>query len=146
MSFLHIRKDIAYEIASNIINTREQLVQSMATETSLSSTITERKFMSDMYINEENDRDDTSISSGIITSEDSDTVIHKNDDDVKNQNNHSDATREKQNNSSNSQSNMMNRITIYLSKVDWRVFNYITKYFLQNGMPLLSIEHECLLK
>ncbi|CAF3669561.1 unnamed protein product [Rotaria sp. Silwood1] len=140
INFLHIRKDIAYEIASTIIDARQRLVPSKLTQKSSSSTNIDENFLSNIYINEENDNDDTSISSGIITAEDSDTIVNENS---KTSRSISDS-RTKYNLDkkkifylSNSQ-RIMNRIITYLSEVDWRVFNYLTKHFLQNGTMITS--------
>ncbi len=140
ITFLHIRKDIAYKIASTIIASRQDLIQTISTQKSSSSAKT--------HISEENDNDIESISSGIITAEDCDTIVSENssisrsisDDNDEDENNFPDIIRRKKYNLctnkniclSNSQ-RIMSRITTYLSEVDWRVFNYITKHFLQNG-------------
>ncbi len=137
ITFLHIRKDIAYEIASTIVTARQNLIRTIPTEKSSSNTI----------IAEENDGDDTSISSGIVTVEDSDTIVSENSsisrstsDDDEDQNISTnvigrkkyDLYKNKIFSSSNSE-RIMSRIINYLSEVDWRVFNYITKHFIQNG-------------
>ncbi len=149
ITFLHIRKDIAHEIASTIITARERLIQPISTEKSSSSTIIDNNIISKTHMSEENDNDDASISSGIVTAEDSDTVVSENcstsrsindDDNDEDQNNFPDIIRRKKYNlhtnknihSSNSQ-HIMSRMISYLSETDWRVFNYITKHFLQNG-------------
>jgi len=140
ITFLHIRKDIAYEIAATIIAARQDLIQTISIQKSSSSAKT--------HISEENDNDVESISSGIMTAEDSDTIMSENssisrsisDDNDEDENNIPDIIRRKKYNlhtkknicSSNSQ-RIMSRMTTYLSEIDWRVFNYITKYFLQNG-------------
>ncbi|CAF4265277.1 unnamed protein product, partial [Rotaria sp. Silwood2] len=139
INFLHIRKDIAYEIASTIIDARQRLIQLNPTEKSSSTTNIDENFISDIHINDENDNDDTSISSGIVTAEDSDTIVNENNKTSKSISNNSDSDRRKTYyvnknkifSLSHSQ-RIMNRITTYLSEVDWRVFNYITKHFLQN--------------
>jgi hypothetical protein len=132
ITFLHIRKDIAYEIASTIIDARQRLIRQIPTQESLSN--------KDM--NEENDSDDASISSGIITADVSDnsSTSRSISDDDEDQNNIPEIMKRKKYSlfknkmidSSNSQ-RVMNRITTYLSEADWRVFNYITKHFLQDG-------------
>ncbi|CAM4915049.1 unnamed protein product [Rotaria socialis] len=127
INFLHIRKDIAYEIASAIIDARQHLIEFPLTEKSSSST---------MF-------DDASISSSIVTAEDSDTAMNESSytsrsmsKDAKNQNHlkkrRSNPAKNKITYSSTSQ-RVMNRIITYLSEVDWRVFNYITKHFLQKS-------------
>jgi hypothetical protein len=132
ITFLHIRKDIAYEIASTIIDARQHLIRQIPTQESLSN----------RDMNEENDSDDASISSGIITvdvSENSSTSRSIIDDD-EDQNNVPEIMKRKKYSLFknkmidllNSQ-RVMNRITTYLSEADWRVFNYITKHFLQDG-------------
>jgi hypothetical protein len=116
-----MRKDLAYEIASTIIAARQRLVSPISIQKS--SSIIDKKSMSHTHIN-----DDTSISSGIVTGEDS-TVsesISDDDEDVI-------RTKKNKNRMNYSSQRIMNRITTYLSEVDWRVFNYITKNFLQNG-------------
>ncbi|CAF4450047.1 unnamed protein product, partial [Rotaria sp. Silwood2] len=145
INFLHIRKDIAYEIASTIIDARQRLIQLNPTEKSSSTTNIDENFISDIHINDENDNDDTSISSGIVTAEDSDTIVNENNKTSKSISNNSDSDRRKTYyvnknkifSLSHSQ-RIMNRITTYLSEVDWRVFNYITKHFLQNGTMITS--------
>ncbi len=142
ITFLHIRKDIAYEIASTIVTARQNLIRTIPTEKSSSNTI----------IAEENDGDDTSISSGIVTVEDSDTIVSENSsisrstsDDDEDQNISTnvigrkkyDLYKNKIFSSSNSE-RIMSRIINYLSEVDWRVFNYITKHFIQNGKRFSS--------
>ncbi len=142
ITFLHIRKDIAYEIASTIVTARQNLIRTIPTEKSSSNTI----------IAEENDGDDTSISSGIVTVEDSDTIVSENNsisrstsDDDEDQNISTnvigrkkyDLYKNKIFSSSNSE-RIMSRIINYLSEVDWRVFNYITKHFIQNGKRFSS--------
>lgn len=133
ITFLHIRKDIAHEIASIIISARQHLIQPISIEKSSSSSIVLS-----------NENDDLSISSGIVTGEESDTVIseHSSVSNSINDNNEQDQNKihsylNKNIYSSNSQQ-IMNRMTSYLSEVDWRVFNYITKYFLQNGKKYLQ--------
>jgi hypothetical protein len=132
ITFLHIRKDIANEIASTIIAARQHLIQPISTS---SSTII--------------DNDDQSASSGIITTEESDTMISKNDstsrsisddNDLEDQNYFPIMASRKNYNlytnkniSSSSAQCVMSRMTAYLSEADWRVYNYITKHFLQNG-------------
>lgn len=135
ITFLHIRKDIAHEIASTIITARQHLIQPISTQKSSSSSILQSK--SDL----DEDSDVKSISSGIITSEDSQTIISEHssisssisdDEHQRNIPKNYNSYLNKNISSSNSQQ-IMNRIITYLSEVDWRVFNYITKYFLQNG-------------
>jgi len=148
ITFLHIRKDIAYEIASTIITARQHLIRTIPTEKSSSNTIIEENFRSNTHIAEENDGDDTSISSGIVTVEDSDTIVSENSsisrstsEDDEDQNvigrKKYDLYKNKIFSSSNSE-RIMSRIINYLSEVDWRVFNYITKHFLQNGKRFSS--------
>ncbi len=137
ITFLHIRKDIAHEIASTIIATRQRLIQPISKQKSSSSTI----IISKTHISDESDNNDNaSISSGIVTAEDSSISSSISDNNDEHQNNFPEVIGRKKYNlytnksisSSNSQC-IMNRITSYLSEVDWRVFNYITKHFLQNG-------------
>jgi hypothetical protein len=123
ITFLHIRKDIASEIASAIISARQRLIQPISTQKSSSSTIID-----------DNDDDDQSASSGIITAEESDTIISENDDkDHADQNYFPIMTSRNENIYSSSSQRVMSRITAYLSEADWRVYNYLTKHFLQNG-------------
>ncbi len=147
ITFLQIRKDIAYEIASIIITARQHLIRTIPTEKSSSNTTIDKNFRSNTHIAEEKDDDDASISSGIVTVEDSDTVMSENSsisrstsDDDEDQNISTDVIGRKKYDlyknkifcSSNSE-RIMSRIINYLSEADWRVFNYITKHFLQNG-------------
>lgn len=129
-------------MASTIINARESLVATKSTKTSVPSTIINKKLQSNL--DQDNERDDTtSNSSGIVTAEDSDTSTNVSDD-GENQDLHSNILRKdnyrryksKRFSVSNSQCTMY-RITMYLSTADWRIFNYITKNFLQNGMTFL---------
>ncbi len=144
ITFLHIRKDIAYEIASTIIDARQRLIPPIATENSSSSTMIDNNITSKTRLSEENDNDDASISSGIVTAEESDTVISENSGPSRSisddQNNFPDFIQRKKYNlymnkniSPSNPQRMMSRMTSYLSEADWRVFHYITKHFLQNG-------------
>ncbi len=142
ITFLHIRKDIAYEIASTIIDARQRLIRQIPTQKSSSNAIINEKLIS----NEQNDIDDASISSGIVTGDESDTIVSENSntsrsisDDDEDQNNMPDVIKRNKYNLyenkhiDSSKSQHMSRITKYLSEADWRVFNYITKHFLQDG-------------
>ena len=153
-NFLHIRKDIAYEIASAIIDARQRLVQHSTTQKFSSNGIRNENSISNIRVNEENDDDDVSLSSGIISAKDSHTIVKKSSsksncisdgDEYQNDNpnnvsiNRYNIQRNKILNLTNPQCNM-NRMTTYLSEVDWRVFNYITQYFLQKGITFLFSE------
>ena len=147
IAFLHLRKDIAYETASTIIAARQRLIQPLSTDESSSSNTVDDSVESKMRMGD--DDSDRSVSSGVSTSDENDTLISEYDqtsrsisDDSghKNRNHFPIITSTKNYRfytnknicSSNSQ-RVMNRITSYLSEVDWRVYNYITKHFLQNG-------------
>lgn len=101
---------------------------------------------------ETNDDDDQSVSSGMMSIEESDTILSENDrasrslSEEDTDSNHFPMNINRKNYqfhtnknifSSNSQP-IMNRITSYLSEVDWRVYNYITKHFLQHGSKFFS--------
>ncbi|UJR22823.1 hypothetical protein I4U23_025853 [Adineta vaga] len=80
ITFLHMKKDPAHEIASRIINARQQLVRTQRTQkSSFNNTIHNENDTSNLDIHEEKNLDDTSISSGMISIESSDTTLNGND-------------------------------------------------------------------
>ena len=140
ITVLHIRKDIAYETASTIITARQRLIQPKLARVSSSDRSIDDSLESKTYLSEEDD--DRSISSGIISNEDSGSIFSENsDDNQRRDQNHfpkiingkNRQFRSNKDGDSSDSHSIMNRITSYLSEVDWRVYNYITKHFLQNG-------------
>ena len=124
ITFLHMKKDRAHEVASAIINARQYLIRNPQLHTTSSNTM---NYKDDVSI-----ADDRSISSGVISVQNSDATLSEensriDDDDIFTSDN-----RNRNLHNSKSQS-IMNRMTTYLSNADWRVFNYITKTFLQDG-------------
>jgi hypothetical protein len=104
---LHLRKDVANEIASSIVLTRQRL---FSTDLSLNSTCTNDEHCS-MSITNDNNRT-------------------KATDWTHQQRTHADR---KRNRTELKTLPMMSRITTYLSHVDTRVFNYIIDEFLHHG-------------
>ena len=125
INFLHMKKDHAHEVASAILNARRYLLRNPQQHTTSSNTMN--------YEDDVSVADDRSLSSKVISIQNSDLTLSEedstvnDDDDIFTSNN-------KSRNLHNSKSQcIMNRISTYLSNVDWRIFNYITKTFLQNG-------------
>ncbi|CAF0769866.1 unnamed protein product [Adineta steineri] len=152
INFIFLRKDIAYEIASIIIAARRHLLPSLPIQTSSSTSVNSKNRISMTSMNDRHDADDTSISFGMVSVENSDTMASENSsttqsitDDDKDHNISMNIIRRKKYDLYKNKTMcslkspcVMSRITNYLSKADWRVFNYITKYFLQNGTMITS--------
>lgn len=138
ITVLHLRKDIAYETASTIIAARQRLIQPILADESSSNRSIDDSLESNTYSSDEDD--DRSVSSGIISDKESETLSNENSE-HRDQKHHfpkniqgKDRLIDSNKNTDSSNSHpIMNRITSYLSEVDWRVYNYITKHFLQNG-------------
>ncbi|CAF0888177.1 unnamed protein product [Adineta ricciae] len=130
INFLHMKKDRAHEVASAIINARQHLLRNPQQYTTASNTMN--------YEDDVSVADDRSISSGVISIENSDITLSEEDSTVNDDDDiFTSDNRSRNLHNSNSQC-IMNRISTYLSNVDWRIFNYITKTFLQNGTPITS--------
>jgi hypothetical protein len=139
VTFLHMRKDTANEVASIIISARERLRRSLPTPKPSSDSLNDESGRSRTYVNEGDGIEDASISSGVATVDDStsrSTIDDEEDHNIPRTMNTGakyDPYKNKWIFPSSNSPHTMSRMTAYLSKVDWRVFNYITKYFLQNG-------------
>ncbi|CAF1222036.1 unnamed protein product [Adineta ricciae] len=132
INFLHMKKDYAHEVASAIINARQYLLRYPQQRTTSSNTM---NYEDDVSI-----ADDRSLSSGVISIQNSDITLSEQDNTVNDDDDDDLLTsdnRSRDLHNSKSQC-IMNRICTYLSNVDWRIFNYITKTFLRNGSPITS--------
>ena len=121
--FLHVRHDLAQELASIIVAARQRLIQPGSMPQASSTTI-----MNDATID-----DRCSINSGMSTFDDSDSLLSDSTDHQRNSEDLASCREGSKQVASSALPPGMARTTAYLSNVDWRVFHHITTDFMRHG-------------